>query len=354
LPVSEGFDKIWVIVDRLTKMAHFIPLKSGNQSPVTELAKSFAKEVWRLHGLPSEILSERDTQFTSGFWSELMSHLGIKLKLSTAFRPQTDGQTEIVNQVLEQYLRHFCNYQQDDWVELLPFAEYAHNTAVSEATKISPFYANYGYQPETQWVGVKEEEEWTNPASELLLSRWKGIWEDLRANIKKAQEKYAKYYDRKVMDPPGFRVGDLVMIDARNMKTKRPSKKLDHKKIGPVKILKKIGTRAFRVELPPSIQVHNVFHVSMLEPYRTSRYSNRHRPPPPPEEVEGQENWEVELVADSRRNKGKKRVEYLVFWKGFPPEQATWEPWENLEGTAEEAVKEFHKGIPRKPREKGF
>jgi len=307
-----------------------------------------------LHGLPSEILSDRDTQFTSGFWSELMSHLGIKLKLSTAFRPQTDGQTEIVNQVLEQYLRHFCNYQQDDWVELLPFAEYAHNTAVSEATKISPFYANYGYQPETQWVGVKEEEEWTNPASELLLSRWKGIWEDLRANIKKAQEKYAKYYDRKVMDPPGFRVGDLVMIDARNMKTKRPSKKLDHKKIGPVKILKKIGTRAFRVELPPSIQVHNVFHVSMLEPYRTSRYSNRHRPPPPPEEVEGQENWEVELVADSRRNKGKKRVEYLVFWKGFPPEQATWEPWENLEGTAEEAVKEFHKGNPRKPREKGF
>jgi len=86
--------------------------------------------------------------------------------------------------VLEYYLRQFCNYQQNDWVELLPFAEYAHNTAVSEATKISPFYDNYGYQPETQWVGVKEEEEWTNPASELLLSRGKGIWEDLRANIK--------------------------------------------------------------------------------------------------------------------------------------------------------------------------
>jgi hypothetical protein len=352
LPESEGYDKIWVIVDRLTKMAHFIPLKSGSQSPVTELAKAFAKEVWRLHGLPSEILSDRDTQFTSGFWTELMVHLDIKLKLSTAFRPQTDGQTEIVNQVLEQYLRHFCNYQQDDWVELLPFAEYAHNTAVSEATKTSPFYANYGYQPETQWVGPKQGEEWANPASELLLSRWKGIWGDLQANIKRAQEKYARYYDRKVMEPPAFKIGDLVMIDARNLKTQRPSKKLDHKKIGPVKILKKIGTRAYRVELPPTIKVHNVFHVSLMEPYRTSKFPNRRQSPPPSEEVEGEASWEVESVADSRYHKGRKRVEYLVFWKGYPPEQASWEPWESLEGTAEESLKKFHKESPSKPRHK--
>jgi hypothetical protein len=88
-----------VIVDCLTKMAHFIPLTSGDPSPVSELAKAFAKEIWRLHGLPSEILSVRDSQFTSRFWNELMSHLGVKLKLFTAFRPQTDGQTEIVNQI---------------------------------------------------------------------------------------------------------------------------------------------------------------------------------------------------------------------------------------------------------------
>jgi hypothetical protein len=96
LPASDGYDRIWVIVDRLTKMAHFIPLTSGDPSPVSELAKAFAKEIWRLHGLPSEILSDRDSQFTSRFWNGLMSHLGVKLKLSTAFRPQTDGQTEIV------------------------------------------------------------------------------------------------------------------------------------------------------------------------------------------------------------------------------------------------------------------
>jgi hypothetical protein len=143
---------------------------------------------------------------------------------------------------LEQYPRHFCSYQQDDWAELLPFAEYALNTATSEITKMSRFFANYGFQPETQWARPKEGTEWTNPARKILLSRWKAIWEDLRATIKTAQEKNARYYDRKVMTPPDFKVGHLVIIGARNMKTKSPSKILDYKKIGLVKILKKIGT----------------------------------------------------------------------------------------------------------------
>jgi hypothetical protein len=150
---------------------------------------------------------------------------------------------------------------------------------------------------------------------------------------------------------PDFKVGDWVIIDARNMKTKRPSKKLDHKKIGPVKSLKKIGTRALRVELPTTIEVHNVFHVSLLEPYRKSKVPSRDQPPPPPEEVEGEENWEVESVANSRYNKERKRVEYLVGWKGLPLEQASWEPWESLEGTAEEAIQLFHKSNPKLPNE---
>jgi hypothetical protein len=181
---------------------------------------------------------------------------------------------------------------------------------------MSPFFANYGFQPETQWAHPKEGTEWANPASEILLSRWKAIWENLRANIKTAQGKNARYYDRKVMTPPDFKVGDLVMIDARNMKTKRPSKRLDHKKICPVKLLKKIGTRAFSVELPTTIEVHNVFHVSLLEPYRKSKVAGHHQPPPPTEEVEEEQNWEVESVANSRYNKKRKRVEYLVFLEG--------------------------------------
>jgi hypothetical protein len=184
LPESDGFTQIWVIVDRLTKMAHFIPLKTEEESPVRDLAIIFAREIWRLHGLPADIVSDRDTRFTSHFWQELTSHLGIQLSMSTAFHPQADGQTERINAVLEQYLRHFCGFQQDDWAELLPLAEHAYNTAVSETTKMSPFFPNYGYQPETQWIRPAESEaNFTNPASEMLLARWRGIWEVLQENI---------------------------------------------------------------------------------------------------------------------------------------------------------------------------
>jgi len=122
LPKSEGYTKIWVIVDRFSKMAHFIPLKT--EEHIKELALIFLKEIWRLHGLPETIISNRDTRFTSKFWMSLMQLLQVKLNVSTAFHPETDGQTERINQTLEQYLRSYCLYQQDDWVSLLPFVQH--------------------------------------------------------------------------------------------------------------------------------------------------------------------------------------------------------------------------------------
>ena len=353
LPESNGFTQIWVVIDRLTKMGHFIPMTTGEKSPAQDLAKTFAREIWRLHGLPSDIVSDRGSVFISSFWKELMEHLGVELNMSTAFHPQTDGQTERVNQVLETYLRHYCNFQQDDWAELLPLAEHAYNTATSEATKVSPFFANYHFNPETQWVRPREpgEMEWTNPASELLMQRWQNTWSYLQDNILNAQQRMAKYYDRRVQKQPEYKEGDMVMVNMKNMKTKRPSKKLDHKKLGPVKILAKVGKRAVRVELPPQAKNHPVFHVSELEPYRPSNLEGRHQPPPPMEEIEGEDNWVVESIGKSRMNKKRKRVEYLVFWEGYPPEDATWEPWENLEGTADKLLEDFHRRYPRQERD---
>ena len=120
LPKCQGYDRIWVIVDRFSKMAHFIPLK---KTTAASLALEFVKEIWRLHGLPKGIISDRDVLFTGNFWTDVKKLLGITGRRSTAFHPQTDGQTERVNQVLEQYLRAFVNWEQDNWVELLPFAE---------------------------------------------------------------------------------------------------------------------------------------------------------------------------------------------------------------------------------------
>ena len=133
-------------------MAHFIPLKTGVTA--AELAQAFLRVIWKLHGLPDEIIMDRDTKITSLFWQKLMDLIGIISKMTTAFHPQSDGQTERINQILEEYLRHYYSWKQDDWDELLPLAEYAYNSAISETNKMSPFYANYGFKPKQSFEPI--------------------------------------------------------------------------------------------------------------------------------------------------------------------------------------------------------
>ena len=148
LPRSNNCTELWVVVDRFSKMAHFIPLEQDKKN-AEDLARIFAREVCRLHGLPRDIVSDRDSRFTSHTWKDFLSVTGIRPRMSTAFHPQTDGQTERVNQVLEAYLRPYINQEQEDWVDLLPIAEHAYNNLVTSATGMTPFYANYGRHPES-------------------------------------------------------------------------------------------------------------------------------------------------------------------------------------------------------------
>jgi transposase InsO family protein len=145
LPISKGFDSILVVVDRHSKMVHFFPTVESLSS--SELAKLFLEHVFKLHGLPDSIISDRGGQFISHFWRSLLHLLKIKPATSTSHHPQTDGQTERTNQTLEAYLRAYCSYQQDDWSDYLPLAEFAHNNLENASTKQSPFYVNYGYHP---------------------------------------------------------------------------------------------------------------------------------------------------------------------------------------------------------------
>ena len=161
LSKSDVFSTVWVIVDRFTKMAHFVSVKDG-QKTAEGCAKLFLENIWKLHGLPGSIISDKDPVFTSKFWAELMERLDVWLRKSMAFHLQTDGQTERVNQSLEQYLRQYYNYEQDNWYDLLPLAEYAFNNSATTATQMSPFFANYGFHPRTNWPVEKESK---NPAS---------------------------------------------------------------------------------------------------------------------------------------------------------------------------------------------
>ena len=148
LPWSNGNDAIWVVVDRLTKMRHLVPCRTTIDAP--SLADLFLDNIWKPHGLPLTIISDRGPQFAAEFWGTVCCRLKIDRRLSTAFHPETDAQTERVNGIMEQYLRSYVNYQQDDWCQWLPMSEFIGNNHASETTGTSPFFANYGYDPQSQ------------------------------------------------------------------------------------------------------------------------------------------------------------------------------------------------------------
>jgi hypothetical protein len=344
LPSSEGFDTILVVADRLTKAAIFVECRSTDDTPT--LARLYLKYVFSKHGAPSDIVSDRGKLFVSKFWSSLCALLGIKSNLSTAYHPETDGQTERINQILEQYLRVYINYQQDDWVALLPLAEFAYNNAPHSATQVSPFFANKGYHPRLE-VGV---ENVTSYAAQQYAEDLDTLHNYLQEQIRVAMEQYAKAAASRRVTPPEFAVGSKVWLSSENIKTKRPSKKLDHRRLGPFEIIAKVSTHAVRLQLPPSLKsIHPVFHIRLLEPYVADNIPNRRQPPPPPVEVDEDLEFEVSAILDSRVR--RKRLEYLVEWAGYEgtPEHHTWEPADNVANAAE-YIRDFHRRYPHKPK----
>jgi hypothetical protein len=257
---KQKFDMIYVIMDRLTKYAYFIPTLSTMKAE--ELAYVFMRHVFASHGMPSKLVSDRDKLFKSKFWQSLMDQLGSKQKMSTAFHPQTDGQTERTNQTLEQYLRAYVNYEQDNWVELLPLAQVAYNNS-KVATGISPFYANYGFHP-----NVNKEPLNVFPKAQqatVKVSKLKELHQELSAEIAFLAERMAKFANKGRSEGPDFKEGGTAYLLRRNIKTKRPSDKLDFKKLGPFKIEKKMGPVTYKLRLPKEMKIHPVFHVALLE-----------------------------------------------------------------------------------------
>jgi hypothetical protein len=341
LPVSNGKDSILVFVDRMTKMSHFIPCLKTTSAP--EFAHLFVSYIVKLHGLPDSIVSDRGSIFTSHFWSMLATILKIDPRKSTAFHPQTDGQTERMNQTLETYLRIFCNHEQDDWFDLLPLAEFAYNNASQESTQMSPFYANYGFHPRF----LAEFTPTNVPASDDFAAHLHEAHERLVENVKQAQNYQARYYDAKHKSIE-FQPGDMVWLNSTNIATSRPSKKLDWKRLGPFKVLKRIGLQAYQLELPITMRnIHDTFHVSLLEPYKTTPIPPHGIPPPPPPLYikDDQEFYEIEAILDSRRVKN--RLQYLIKWKGYPDSDNSWVPLANIPARA--LVREFHRRNPMKP-----
>ncbi|KAJ1037841.1 hypothetical protein NDA10_005768 [Ustilago hordei] len=321
---SKTYDSILVIVDRLTKFAILAPTHK------TVTAKQTAVLLYghmvRLFGYPDHMVSDRGRQFISGAWKAFAEQMGVKHSLSTAYHPQTDGQTERVNQVIEQYLRMYCNYEQNDWANLLDTAAFVYNNTVHNSIGVSPFFACYGWNPKAhpdipQRLGVND------PGRFEYLMDGKERCKYLQEQIREAQRRSVNQYNRKHKDIE-FKVGDMVYINRRNWKTRRPTPKLDTRFAGPYPVQERVGRRAYRITLPANLRVHDVFHVSMLEPARTSSLPQRAEQPTIPSLPDEDLDFEVEALIDKRSHNGT--TEYKVLWRGYSEEAASWEPVENL------------------------
>jgi hypothetical protein len=346
LPVTkQGNDAIMVVVDKLSKQAHFMPTKTSVSAP--EVATLFFREVVRHHGVPRNVISDRDPRFTSLFWQALWQQLGTKLSMSTANHPQSDGQTEITNKTLENMLRAYADYRQDNWDECLTSAEIAYNNSVQASTGYTPYYLNCGQHPNLPIMNaVREETKSNNPTVNELLTRMNESIVTAKANLQAAQQRqshYANQHRREVI----FKVGDQVMLSTVNFRAVNPNRtvKLMPRFIGPLRVKKVISDVAYEVELPPNLKVHPVFHVSKLKPFQADTMYNRNQSMtrPPPDIIDGEEEYEVERILDKRiRRQGRgSRMEYLVKWKGYPEYESTWERESHLKNS-QDIVNEYN------------
>jgi transcription antitermination factor NusG len=332
LPVSgkNKFDTILTVIDRFSKMVHLIP--THQSATAADTARLVFDNVVKYHGVPDSIISDRDTRFTSNFWRELAKVMGIKLRMSSAFHPETDGLCERANRTVIQLLRNDSNLKANNWCENLTAVEMAINNYQQSSTKQSPYYLNFGMH--IKLPNQVNSTESSMPSVEHFTKRMSEIMKTAAENMKIAQNKQKEQADKNRRETPNWKVGDSVFVSTKNFKG---FNKLKEKFIGPFKIIEKLNNVSFRVELPFKYQVHNVFHSSLLR----SSYENNSElfpnrtvtnvQPPIVKSINNDEEdeWEIEKLVDRRRRRN--RLEYLVRWKGWSPEYDEWKTVDQLE-----------------------
>ena len=342
LPESNGFNAICVLVDRFTKQIHAVP--TTTKLTAEGMARIYRDHVFRLHGLPRKIIHDRGTQFDAQMMRELYKLLHIEGNPSTAYHPQTDGQMERVNQELEQYLRLYVNHRQSDWADWLSLAEFAYNNREHSATKMSPFYANSGRHP-TDLAGIRTAS--SNLSAEEFATHIKEVHSLAQTNLTRAAEDMKRFYDRHAGEEVEYQPGDKVFLDGRNIKTTRPSAKMEDKWFGPYDVIEKVGASAYRLKLPTTWKkIHPVFNVSILKPAQPPAFASQQKPPPPPPIlVDNEEEYEVDEIIDSRIHRGK--LQFLVKWTGY--DEPSWQPESDVIGNADAAIATFYQVHPGAP-----
>ena len=324
LPKSKGKDAILVVVDRLTKYAHFLAL--SHPYSVEQVVEIFMNNIHRLHGMPMAIIIDRDRIFTSQLFQEIFKSMKVQLRFSTSYHPQTDGQTERVNQCLESYLRNMTFQEPHQWYSWLSLAGWWYNTTYHTSLQMTPFQALYGYPPPQ----INEFSISCNVSTEarVTIEQKEAIFQKLKASLTEAQRRM-KHYANRNRTERSLNVGDMVYIKLQPYRQTafgiRGSLKLRSKFYGPFKVLEKIGQVAYKLQLPEDASIHPVFHVSQLKKHLGQRavpMSNL-----PSVGPDGQIKTQPVAVLQRRmipRN-GVAITQWLILWENLGPVDATWE-----------------------------
>ena len=326
LPANQGYDSLMVVVDHgSTKGVISIPCTKTIDAAGT--AKLYIENVFRRFGLPDSMLSDRGPQFASQVFREIGRLLGIKLIMSTAYHPQTDGETERVNQELEIYFRIFCSNNPETWVNLNPIAEFCHNQRVHSTTKQSPFFLMLGYAPRDIPLAFPQSNV---PAADRRLKELQEARNEALAAHELARQ---RVIERSLRNFTPFKLGEKVWLDGKNLKIGYPTRKFAPKREGPFKITEVMGPVTYRLKLPPKWKIHPVFHATLLTPFKETTTHGPNFLQPPPDLIKGEEHYEVEAIVGHKIIRNIRH--FRVKWFGYSGSSNTWEPEENLKDAME-------------------
>jgi RNase H-like domain found in reverse transcriptase/Reverse transcriptase (RNA-dependent DNA polymerase)/Integrase zinc binding domain/Chromo (CHRromatin Organisation MOdifier) domain len=333
LPESNGHDAILTIVDHgCSRAAIFLPCSTTITG--TGIAQLYLKHLFRRFRIPQKIISDRDPRFTSHFARELTKGLGISQNLSTAFHPQTDGLSERANQWVEQYLR-LITANQNEWSRWLPMATAVHNNSKNSTTGFAPSELLIGWEPP---LTTEQRPESRNQTAEEYLS-------NMRRNRLMAIHALNKVAQRTNTVPNRWTPGQLAWLEGKNLPLAHGTAKLAPRRHGPFRVTKIVSPVAVRLELPPQWKIHPVFHISLLTPYTETPSHGPNFTRPPPDLIDGEEEYEVEQIRSHRTWGRSKTLQYLIKWAGYPESDNTWENADQIR--APELIKLYHKTRPK-------
>ena len=342
---QHGFDAIATWVDRLSRRVRFVACKETDSAP--EVAKAFFTHIFPHHGLPDSIISDRDPRFISSFWQSLMDLCGVKTRMSSARHPQTDGASEVMNRMVENYIRCFCSFEQTDWDVLLPSAEFAYNSAVSEDIGLSPFEVNLGWKPkaplDTLFQSIVPLEALSDFRDRLQAVADDAMYAHQLAKARQTAE--ASVHFKK----PTYQVGDQVWVSRKLFRDSyakaQESSKLSARRFGPFRILELVGKNAVRLDFPSNIRTYPVVHVSHTKPNRaqpTDIGQPTRSTPLPVEESSAGSLYKVDrILAHRKRGRG---YQWLTLLETSNTHDAQWQPtrdFVNVDGTLTKAFREY-------------